>query len=326
MGGQGEQARCQSLQLRVDFALALLRLAQLRAEGDVAVTQFLQTLILFLQNLACALGLAVIVAVEAGDQRIGLVPGMLAAAADRAWFARDQCRAQRLDILAARQALAFEQGEGDLERLLGGVALAADLFAQRHEAVQFGLLATVGVGQFALAGDEAELLRPELVQRIGFALGLAPIVELAMQMGQLFGQADLAVAFALQGVQRLALLGFGCLGLRLQRGEFALTLLQPRRQLHGLLQPWPVTAPGGTERLQRCARFELSGQRRELFGGVLLLCVELLEGCLAGAGRGIGLGAFFADRGKVGVQMAEAFLFAACLRQPRLGCLPRLFG
>jgi len=187
MRRQGEQTRRQSLQLRVDFALALLRLAQLRAEGDMAIAQLLQTLILFLQRLLRARGLAVIVAVETGDQRIGLVPGMLAAAADRAGFARNQRRAQRLDILAARQALAFEQGESDLERLLGSIALAADLFAQRHQAVQFGLLATVGVGEFALAGDERELLRPELMQRLGIAFGLAPIVEPAMQLGQLFG-------------------------------------------------------------------------------------------------------------------------------------------
>ncbi len=46
--GQGEQARCQGLQLRLDFALALLRLAQLRAERDMAIAQLLQTLILFL--------------------------------------------------------------------------------------------------------------------------------------------------------------------------------------------------------------------------------------------------------------------------------------
>jgi len=131
---------------------------------------------------------------------------------------------------------------------------------------------------------------------------------------------------AIQRRPRLALLRLRGLSLRLQRGEFALTLLQPRRQMHGLLQPRPVTTPGGTERLQRCARFELLGQCRELFGGALLLCVELLEGCLAGTDRDIGLGAFFADRGKVGIQMAEAFLFAACLRQPGLGRLARLFG
>src|SRR5690606_32952871 len=125
-----------------------------------------------------------------------------------------------------------------------------------------------------------------------------------------------AVALTLQVIQRRSRLALLCLrsfSLRLQRGEFALPLLQPRGQLHGLLQTWPVAAPGGTERLQRGARVELLGQRRELFGGALLLCVELLEGCLAGTGRDIGLGAFFADRGKVGVQMAEAFLFTACL-------------
>jgi len=55
--------------------------------------------------------------------------------------------------------------------------------------------------------------------------------------------------------------------------------------------------------LQRCAGLELLRQCRELFGGALLLLTKLLERCLAGARRGIGLDAFFADRGEVGVQM-----------------------
>ncbi len=59
--GQGEEARCQGLQLRLHFALALLRLVQLRAERDMAIPQFLQTLVLFLQRLASARGFAVVV-------------------------------------------------------------------------------------------------------------------------------------------------------------------------------------------------------------------------------------------------------------------------
>ena len=59
---------------------------------------------------------------KAGDQCIGLLPGMLVAAADRAGLAGHQCRAQRLDILAARQTLALEHGKGDRERLLGGIS------------------------------------------------------------------------------------------------------------------------------------------------------------------------------------------------------------
>lgn len=46
--GQSEQARRQGLQLRVDFALALLGLAQLCAERDMAIAQLLQALVLFL--------------------------------------------------------------------------------------------------------------------------------------------------------------------------------------------------------------------------------------------------------------------------------------
>ncbi len=46
--GQGEQSRCQGLQLQLDFALTLLRLTQLRAERDVPVTQLLQAPVLFL--------------------------------------------------------------------------------------------------------------------------------------------------------------------------------------------------------------------------------------------------------------------------------------
>ncbi len=150
-----------------------------------------------------------------------------------------------------------------------------------------------------------------------------------MQSGQLFGQPDVAVALALQVVQRLAghiLLGFGGLGLRFQRGELALALLQTCRQLDGLLQTRTVTVPCRTEWLQGCTRFEWLCQRRELFGGALLLLLELFERCLAGAGRGIGLDAFFADRGEVGVQMLQAFFFTARLDEPRLGVLARLFG
>ncbi len=126
--------------------------------------------------------------VEAGDQRFGVLPGMLVAAADRAGLAGNERRAQRFDILAACQTLAFKQGEGDLERLLGSITVTAKLFALRYQAVQLGLLADVGVAQFALAGGERELLRPEFAQGLGFALGLAPFVELSMQTGQLFGQ------------------------------------------------------------------------------------------------------------------------------------------
>ncbi len=254
---------------------------------------------------------------------------MLVAAADRAGLAGHQCRAQSLDILAARQTLALEHGKGDRERLLGRISIDADLFAQWYQAVQFGLLFGGGVQQFASAGFERTLLRPELAQCLGFALGLAPVVELSMQSGQLFGQPDVAVALALQVVQRLAghiLLGFGGLGLRFQRGELALALLQACRQLDGLLQTRTVTVPCRTEWLQGCTRFEWLCQRRELFGGALLLLLELFERCLAGAGRGIGLDAFFADRGEVGVQMLQAFFFTARLDEPRLGVLARLFG
>src|SRR5690606_4833036 len=157
------------------------------------------------------------------------------------------------------QALAFEQGEGDLERLLGSITVTAKLFALRYQAVQLGLLADVGVVQFALAGGERELLRPEFAQGLGFALGLAPLVELPMQTGQLFGQPLSARGRALQVFPRLARLawpGFGSLGLRYQCREFALPLLQPCCQLDGLLQARTVTTPGCTERLQRCARLE----------------------------------------------------------------------
>ncbi len=46
--GQGEQARRQGLQLCIDFALALLGLAQLCAERDMAIAQLLQALVLLL--------------------------------------------------------------------------------------------------------------------------------------------------------------------------------------------------------------------------------------------------------------------------------------
>ena len=46
--GQSEQARRQGLQLRVDFALALLGLAQLCAKRDMAIAQLLQALVLLL--------------------------------------------------------------------------------------------------------------------------------------------------------------------------------------------------------------------------------------------------------------------------------------
>ncbi len=101
---------------------------------------------------------------------------MLVAAADRAGLAGHQCRAQSLDILATRQTLALEHGKGDRERLLGGISVDADLFALRYQAVQFGLLFGGGVQQFAPAGFERTLLRPELAQCLGFALGLAPVV------------------------------------------------------------------------------------------------------------------------------------------------------
>ncbi len=251
------------------------------------------------------------------------------AAADRAGLAGDQRGAQRLDVLAARQALAFEQGEGDLERLLDGIALGAHLLAQRHQTVQLGLLNVVGIGQRAPAGLERQVLRPELPERFAFAFGLAPFVQLAMQLGKLFGQPDFAAALALQRVERLAgqiLFGFGGLGLRRQRGKFALALLQACGQLHRLLQTRTVTAPGGAERLQFSTRFELPGQCRVLFGDALLAFDELSERRLAGTRVGLGPGAFFADRGQVGVQMAQAFFLAARLGEPRLGGLAGLFG
>ena len=166
--------------------------------------------------------------------------------------------------LAARQTLVLEHGKGDRERLLGRISIDASLFAQRYQAVQFGLLFGGGVQQFAPAGFERTLLRPELAQCLGFALGLAPVVELSMQSGQLFGQPDVAVALALQVVQRLAAtfcwVSAACAS-RFQRGELALALLQACRQLDGLLQTRTVTVPCRTEWLQGCTRFEWPAPR-----------------------------------------------------------------
>ncbi len=125
MAGQHLQALGQLLQVIAECRLTLLPLAEQGVQDSVTITQFLQALVLGLQGLARALCFVVVLLRKAGQQGVGLMPGMLAAAAHRAGFAWHQRRTQGFDAFAAGQALAIKQFEGELERLFGGIALVA---------------------------------------------------------------------------------------------------------------------------------------------------------------------------------------------------------
>ncbi len=168
--------------------------------------------------------------------------------------------------------------------------------------------------QGLLLGKQAELLAPELLQAFMFALGQAPVVQLPVQPGQLLGKLGFAAQLLLQGIQRRAgriLFLFRALGTLLQRRQFVTALAQAGAQLHELLQAWPVGVPAGAEWLQGRAGLQLVGQFVQLRGGVLVLVDKLPEAGCACRDGACGLVAFLAQLRQVGVQMAQAFFFAA---------------
>ncbi len=327
--GRCVQPRRQHIQLGGNFRVALLDLFETGGEDSVAITQFLQMQILRLQGLAGAFGLAFVLLIEGREQCIGLVPGVLAAAAHRAGLARHQRRPQCLDIFAAGQPLAFEQIERDLERLLGRIAFAAGLFAGRYQVFLLGLQAAAFALQFGLARQQVLLAAPGSLQGFDIAFGLAPLRQLLVELSELFTRSGFAAELSLQLIQggaSLVLLGFGCLRALLQSWQFGAALLQACGQLYGLLQARAIAVPGRTQGLQSGAGFQLCGQFGEVLRALLLPVVQLLETRFGIEAARLDLRRLLADRREVGRQVLQAFLVATRLREPGFGFALRLFG
>ncbi|MNZ55923.1 hypothetical protein D3C78_738590 [compost metagenome] len=315
--GMGGEAGVQLLEVGLQLRLFVAELLQLLAKRLVVGGQFGALFLESLDLLLRALRLVLVLAGEGLQQGIRLVPGVFRAAAHRAGLAVAQLRAQRLDAGAAGQALAFEQGEGDLQRLIGRVQFVAHLRAAGQALLAAGLQVGEAGLQVVLARAQFLAALPQLALFLAVAQLRAPVADLALQLGQLFAAAA-AAELLLQRVQGLA--GVVQLGLRLggsllQRRQFATALVQTVGQLYRLLQARTMAVPGGAQRLQRGAAFELGGQFGLLVGQHGLPFLQLRQRRLAGSAVGAGLLLGLLRLGQVLLQLGQTFLFLVRLGQ-----------
>lgn len=145
-------------QLVGQFLLLLATLVESFPLAGIALAQTDQGLSQPIEGLLGADLFLVVVFTERGEQLLGLVIGMLLAAADRAGLAVHQAGAQLLDAGAAGQTLALEQLAGDLQGLLRRLHLLGALAALSFQVEQCLLLVDHTLVEFAPASGQAGAL------------------------------------------------------------------------------------------------------------------------------------------------------------------------
>ncbi len=150
-------------QLASQFLLLLATLAESFLLAGIALAQTDQGLSQPLEGLLGADLLLVVVFTEGGEQLLGMVIGMLLAAADRAGLAVHQAGAQLLDAGAAGQTLALEQLAGDLQGLLRRLHLLGALAALSFQVEQCLLLLDHTLVEFAQASSQTGALVEDLL-------------------------------------------------------------------------------------------------------------------------------------------------------------------
>ena len=140
------------------FLLLLATLVESFPLAGIALAQTDQGLSQPIEGLLGADLFLVVVFTERGEQLLGLVIGMLLAAADRAGLAVHQAGAQLLDAGAAGQTLALEQLAGDLQGLLRRLHLLGALATLSFQVEQCLLLVDHTLVEFAPASGQAGAL------------------------------------------------------------------------------------------------------------------------------------------------------------------------
>lgn len=143
----------QRLQLFAQLLLLLLVVLELSVDHAQLGTQLYQLAAEGFDLLLRGVYFGLIVATQALQQRFGLMERVLGAAAHGARFAIAQLAAQFFDAGIARQALAFQQLAGEVQRLLGGfqLGLGGGAFGNQLLALLHGLLLPFAHGMQLLA-------------------------------------------------------------------------------------------------------------------------------------------------------------------------------
>ena len=314
-------------QLASQFLLLLATLVESFPLAGIALAQTDQGLSQPLEGLLGADLLLVVVFTEGGEQLLGMVIGMLLAAADRTGLAVHQAGAQLLDAGAAGQTLALEQLAGDLQGLLRRLHLLGALAALSFQVEQCLLLLDHTLVEFAQASSQAgalvEGLLPFLVERLlSFqAIGLpAQFVQACRQVVRLAAMEG--GPLRLQAFERFPGVGQGFF----QLGELRLAFERALATLHEGGELALVGRPGVAERGESLAVAQCRLQLRLFRDMALLLHIQLPSGVALLGVALVRLPMEFLSLGQRSLQAPGLALQLESLAQRRLGLTQMVVG